>query len=104
MSHQATTPDVVHEYFKARGVEHSTYQTHPLITEYFIPGKGWVRETGRQRVSYSKIRKLKKLGATTVQITAGGRSPDFSVAEILRKTRHPLLGGSLIGSRTWPAK
>lgn len=69
----------------------------PIITEEFAPGKGWHRTNYNKRVSRSWLRKLKGEGITVVGLTVKGRSTaDFSVAELLKVDRRPLLGGNVI--------
>ncbi len=95
MSHRSSVPDPAQAYF-GPGV-------HPTISQVFWPGKGWCDAPwkGPKAVSVSALRKLRAQGATDVQLTSGDRCPDFSLQELLARPKAaPLLGGSLIGSRT----
>jgi hypothetical protein len=114
MSYSSRVPDAARRYFAERGVS-----GHPVITSIFWeeaqrerqPGsfagphmKGWrPAPWSRKIVSISALRKLRAGGASSVALSAGGRQADFTIAELLRVGQRPLLGGSIIGSRTWKA-
>jgi hypothetical protein len=92
-SHRAQVPGLIAEYFTR---SHPDVTEHPVITSVFAPGTGWKRQGYRKRVSLSWLRKLQAEGATAVQVTAGGYSPDFTISEVARYARRPLLGGRVI--------
>jgi hypothetical protein len=86
--HQGQIPPVAIEYFTLVGVDvTSFYGAHPLITQVFIPEKGWRRHGFNKRVSQHWLRKLRAEGVTHVTLSVGGYNPDFSVAELLRSWR-----------------
>jgi hypothetical protein len=92
-SHAAQVPSLIAEYFAAY---HPGVSDHPVITQQFTPGRGWARQDFRKRASVSWLRKLKAEGVTSVQVSAGGYSPDFTVDEVIRHASRPLLGGRVI--------
>lgn len=93
ISHQAQVPGLIADYFSRI---HPDVTEHPVITAHWTPGKGWRRQTYRKRVSVSWLRKLKAEGVTDIQVSAGGYTPDFSIAEILKHANRKLLGGRAI--------
>jgi len=68
----------------------------PVIAQTFKPGQGWKRYTFAKRVSRSWVRKLKAQGITSVALAHNGRLADFTVTELLKIDRAPLLPGRLI--------
>lgn len=92
-SHRAQVPALIAGYFAAH---HPGVSDHPVITQEFTPGRGWVRQGFRKRVSVSWLRKLKAEGVTSIQVSAGGYSADFTVDEIIRHASRPLAGGRAI--------
>jgi hypothetical protein len=92
---QAQVPCLVQEYF---GAKPSGMTEHPRITQEFVPGTGW-RDGGfvlGKRVSLSWLRKLRAQGVTVVALSCDSYTADFTIAEIIRYARRPLLGGRLI--------
>lgn len=88
MRHQATVSIMIRDYFRqpASLASPSTleFDEHPIITQTFRPGVGWKTTGYRKRVSESWLRKLaREDGVTHVTLTAYGRHPDFSIAELL---------------------
>jgi hypothetical protein len=71
MTHQATVPQVIANYFGCGTLP--PYREHPLIVGVFYDGRGWRAEPGRQRVSTSKIRRLRAEGASAVAVNYQGR-------------------------------
>lgn len=91
MTPQAQVPGLVADYFGD-----SARDEHPVITQAFTPGKGWVRYPIRKRVSVSWLRKLQGESVTAVQIECGGRKADFEIAQVVRHAQRPLFGGRVI--------
>lgn len=90
---QAQVPPPVKRYF--------AHDEHPIIIQEFTPGKGWVRTNFKKRVSRSWVRKLKAQGVTAVALNGKDKNgqevvADFTVKEILKEDKTPLLGGNLI--------
>jgi hypothetical protein len=92
-SRRAQVPGLIAEYFTRT---HPDVTEHPRITQEYAPGSGWQPQRHRKRVSLSWLLKLRTQGVTAVQVTAGGYSPDFTIAEVARYARRPLLGGRVI--------
>ena len=69
------------DYFGAE-----TFATRgPIVAQTFTPADGWVTWSRyRKTVTLSWVRKLRAQGVTHVQLVAGGRCADFTVAELLR--------------------
>ena len=82
MSLASRVPAVVADYFDGIGAGQ-----YPVITQVFTPGVGWKRPGLRKRVTISWVRKLRAEGVTQVALSAGGRTADFGVAEIIRGGR-----------------
>lgn len=79
-THQAQVPAVVAAYFGQQAA-------HPVITAAFHPGRGWISQRSfRKRVSLSWLRKLRAEGYVEVALSAGSRTADFRIAEILSRT------------------
>lgn len=76
----------------------ATSEELPIITQEFTPGKGWKITGFNKHVTRSWLRKLRAQGITHVSLALNGRTPDFSIAELLKVDRHPLLTGNLIGA------
>lgn len=91
--YRAQVPGFVAEYF---GAKPEGMTEHPVIAQQYWPALGWRRTAMRKRVSLSWLRKLKAQGVTAVQLACGGYQADFSIDEIIRYARRPLLGGTLI--------
>lgn len=89
-SHQAQVPSLVADYFG------EAVREYPVITGQFTPGRGWVRPPIRKRISLAWLRRIRREGVTGVAVTCGGRSADFTVDEILRRSGRPMLGGRVI--------
>jgi hypothetical protein len=102
-SHQAKVPPVATEYFAQYEADQDARE-HPIIGQVFYPERGWRRQVFKKRVSRSWLLKLRSDGATAVMLSAYGHDVDFTIAELTKVDRRPLLGGALIGSRTWPAR
>lgn len=83
MTHQATTPAVAHGYFTRHPL--GPIDEHPIITRVYRPERGWVLTGYRKRVSGAWVRKLRAEGVASVELTAGGRRADFTIAELLRR-------------------
>jgi hypothetical protein len=101
---ESTVPAEMREHFdRKREMSGSPTQRRrvPQIVERFVPGKGWLQCTTFVPATFAELRRLQAAGATTVGVVAYG-SPvaDFPVEPILRRAGLPLLGGSLIGSKT----
>jgi hypothetical protein len=80
MSHQATESPIVGRYFGA------VLRDHAIVRAEFHPDRGWVRVVGfRKRISGAWARKLRAQGVTSIQLSSGGRSVDFTIAELLRR-------------------
>jgi hypothetical protein len=92
-SHQAQVPGLVEEYFEAKPFGMTE---HPLVKSAYVPGTGWKGTGFNKRVSLAWLRKLRAQGATAVSLTCDGYQADFTIAEIMRYARRPLLGGNLI--------
>lgn len=92
-NHSAQVPGLIAGYFAAH---HPATGDHPVITQEFTPGRGWVRQRYRKRVSVAWLRKLRSQGVTAVQVSAGGYNPDFQVDEVIRFASRPLPGGQVI--------
>lgn len=88
---QAQVPGLVADYFGA-----AARAEHPVIAGVFTPGKGWKRPPANHRVSMSWLRKLRGEGVTSVALDCGGRTADFTIAEVVRHAARPLLGGRVI--------
>lgn len=59
------------------------FGTHYVrITEIFVPGSGWLRGF-RGAAGRSDIRSLARKGVTAIVFSAGGRSADFQMDELL---------------------
>ena len=89
-------PEAITTYCEDRGYG------FPQIVQVFMdrPGnQGWA-DVEPTTPTYANLRSLKAQGATTIGISANGGVADFEIAPILRAGSLPLLGGSLIGSRT----
>jgi hypothetical protein len=87
VSHQAQVPILVAAYFGGHYDGGFAYTRHPIITQEFHPGRGWVTTNYRKRVSVAWLRKLKAQGVTGVALTCDGRRADFTITEILRASR-----------------
>jgi hypothetical protein len=102
MTHQATIPVLVHDYFATDHFSnfaifgprnHRYCDEHPIIVQVFYSDRGWRTTNYRKRVSCSWLRKLKAEGITHVGLVSGGRwtrsdrIADFSITEILRAER-----------------
>lgn len=72
----------------------------PLIVQISLGKTGWT-DIAPVHATWTNIRKFEKQGASVVACQAYG-SPyaDFPIAPMLAKASLPLLGGSLIGSRS----
>lgn len=81
MSHQASVPTKVAQYFTAIGV--GTFHNHPIVTKVFTPGKGWKHYPVRKRVSLHWARQVRAEGVTDVALSAGGHEVDFRIEELV---------------------
>lgn len=82
-SHTARIPAAAAAYFTSLGVAE-----HPVIRQSFTPGpQGWRPYPWRKRVSLSVLRQERAAGRTHVALAAGGHSADFSITELLRRSR-----------------
>lgn len=97
-------PQPLKDYFAADAAYHTLAPKTPQVTSAFIPGQGWIPLEFTVPAVPRYLRIIQRLGATSVAVSAYGRVPDFTIDELLKVDRTPLLGGALIGSRTWPAK
>lgn len=77
--HQSKVPPLAYEYFKRFGIFE-----HPVIRQFYRPGKGWKYYPIKKRVSLSELRMLRREGVEKVQLSAGGHIPDFGIDELLR--------------------
>ena len=82
-SHQSQVPSLVQKYIDSV-TDGSTSAIHPLVSQTFIPGRGWKRYPIRKRVSRSWARKAKLEGVTDVQLSWGRHLADFRIKELLR--------------------
>lgn len=64
----------------------------PVISQKFTPGQAWARLGRAVPLSRARVRSLRDQGATSVALDLGGRTADFTVAELLRVDRRCLLG------------
>jgi hypothetical protein len=95
-------PAMLIAYFERKHFE-GPRQT-PMITEIWGNGTPW-QGVSPTEATYTNIRALKRAGAKSLGIVAYGSLPaDFTVAELLDEADKPLLGGAIIGSRTWKAR
>jgi len=94
-------PAIAAHFERKREQAGSPARKVPQIAERFVPGKGWITCTTYVPATYTEIRRFAAAGAVEVGVIAYG-SPvsDFPIAPMLREAGRPLLGGSLIGSRT----
>jgi hypothetical protein len=71
--------------------DHTQRYRIPVLREVFLAGTGWRRLDGKQRVSLSKVRALKREGVTAIGVEISpGRVADFRVDELLRRPRQPM--------------
>lgn len=88
---QAQVPATVARYFGTTpggaGSGSRAAAEHPVITQAFHPGRGWKTYGFRKRISGAWARKMAAEGYTAVALTAGGRTADFTLAEILKAGR-----------------
>lgn len=86
---QSQVPPTVAAYFKRFGIDTYRTENHPIITQAYSPGRGWVRYPIRKRVSRAwAIKHLRPEGITSVQLTVGTHHADFQVSELI-STRSP---------------
>jgi hypothetical protein len=83
---QSQVPPAAARYFGVdsygfRGLD----RDHPIIVQEFTPERGWKIYPLRKRVSRSWLRKIRAEGVTHVMLRSGGRSADFSIAELLKE-------------------
>jgi hypothetical protein len=77
-AHKAQVPPAAADYFRALQAG-----DHPVITRRFRPDRGWKPYPLRKRVSENVLRQEQAAGYTHVELTAGGHSPEFTIAELL---------------------
>lgn len=92
-------PQLIKDYF-ADDASRAVFRQTPQITSAFIPGTGWVALVRPVPAVFRYLRIIKRAGATSIGVTAYNRTPDFTIDELLKVNRAPLLGGALIGSKT----
>lgn len=85
--HQSSIPPLAYRYFSTIPDVLPGYSEPVLISQTFTTERGWKRYPVRKRVSLSELRKLRKAGATHVQLSCHGRSPDFAIADLLKSAR-----------------
>jgi hypothetical protein len=96
-------PEILTAYFERKRFPGDPKQV-PVITEVWGNGVPWEKVTPAT-ATYANIRVLRRRGARSLGIQAYGSVPaDFTVDELLRTADQPLLGGAVIGSRTWKAR
>lgn len=81
-SHQSQVPSLVQKYIDGVAVD-STFGIHPIVSQIFIPDRGWKRYPIRKRVSRSWARKAKLEGVTDVQLSWGRHLADFRIKELM---------------------
>lgn len=96
-------PAEVTEYFEGRRFPDDPAEV-PQITSVFRPDEGWSPVAETKPATLGRMRMLRRQGVTAVAIGAYGRQADFPVESLLRRTHQPLVGGAVIGSRTWKAR
>lgn len=89
------TPQVILAHFDRKLLPGDPRQPI-VISDSFIPGKGWIVEDDLP-VTYAEIRRLAAEGVDTIAVRGYGVVADFPIKPILDEASRPLLGGSLIG-------
>jgi len=84
IAHPGEVIGVVADYFGSDEI--------PMITQHFAPGRGWTKHRYTDPLSRARVRALRGQGATSVALDLGGRTVDFTVAELLHVDRRCLLG------------
>jgi hypothetical protein len=100
---RSEVPGAIAHYFeRKRAMGKPTAWQMPMITQVFISGPGSWKGIAPVAATYTTIRTLARAGAEVVACQAYGSAPaDFPVTPLLAEASRPLLGGALIGSRTW---
>jgi hypothetical protein len=75
-------PALAAKYFELAHVDLA--DNHPVVTAWFRPGKGWLPTIHPVRVSHTYLVRIRDTyGVTSVQLTAGSRQPEFTLAEMV---------------------
>jgi hypothetical protein len=98
---RSEVPGAIAHYFeRKRAMGKPTAWQMPMITQVFRCGK-W-EDVTPVPATFTEIRALLRTLAEVVACRAYGSAPaDFPIAPLLAEASRPLLGGALIGSRTW---